>query len=319
MSGLLKGMLRHVLRTEESGGEGGGGGGGAAASEENGGAAGAGGDGDQGGGDTSAGGGAAAGDGAAGNAGGSALAQGKEGQGAETLAIPEKYQVKKEGSDEIDQEASLQKLLQGHKSLEGRVGSGGLAPAAPTDYKIEVPDQFKEHWAPEGDPMLQEFLVGAHGAKLSQEQMNFVMGEYFKIAPALVAGARQLTNDECIADLRTEWKDDATYKRELNKSYNGLLSVAGKDAEGLMKDYGNDPRFIRMLNRIGTETQEDNSIHNEGGGAGGGNGSEIQELLMSEAYTNPKHPQHATVSKKIADYFAAQAKADEAAGNAPLM
>lgn len=244
---------------------------------------------------------------------GTALAQaGAQGQ---TPSIPEKYQVKKaDGS--LDVEASSLKLAEAYGNLEKRIGTGDLPPKTAEEYTIAVPDAVKDVWDPKADPLFGEFTKEAHAAGLTQKQMDLVMGKYFELAPQLVEGGQQLTAEACVADLKQEWKTDEQYKAEVGKAYKAAQAFGDKDAEAIVKDYGNDPRIIRLLARVGAELGEDRSI-NPGGTLPAG--QSVESLMMSEAYTNPKHADHARVSAQVQAYFDNQAKAAAKAGNTPIL
>jgi hypothetical protein len=291
----------YVLMAEADAGEGGAAGGGGEAS------------GDQGG---SGAGGAAAGDAGAGQgAAGTALAQaGAEGTQTQAVAIPEKYQVKKDDGS-IDVEASSLKLAEAYGHLEKRMGSGDLPPKSAEEYQIAVPDALKELFDPKADPLMGDFLKDAHAAGLTQKQIDLVMGKYFELAPQLIEGGKQLSADECIADLKQEWKTDDQYKAEVGKAFKAAQAFGDKDAEAIVNDYGNDPRIIRLLARVGAELGEDKSI-NPGGQLPGG--QSVESLMQSEAYNNPKHADHSRVSTQVAAYFDNQAKAAARAGNVPI-
>ena len=234
---------------------------------------------------------------------------------ATPATIPEKYQVKKEDGT-LDVEASSLKLAEAYGHLEKRLGTGDVPPKTADDYQIAVPDAFKDTWKPEDDPMLQEFKKDAHAAGLNQKQFDFVMSKYFKMAPDLVMGARKLDVEACNAQLRTEWKTDDQYKAEVGKAHKAAVGYFGADAEAIIAEYGNDPRMVRALAKIGAEMGEDRSIN---GGGGAGTQAGVDGLMTSEAYNNPRHPDHTRVSKQVSDHFNALAAAAEKAGNAPLM
>lgn len=316
--------FRHVLMAEENGGQGGSGASAAgttgANNDGNGGggaaAAGAGNaqtQGGQAGASNSGAAGTAAGSGASASGQSNALAEGAQGQ---IPSIPEKYQVKKDDGS-IDIEASSVKLAEAYGHLEKRLGTGDIPPKSANEYQIAVPDSLKEVFNPKEDQMFQEFLKSAHAEGLTQKQMDFVMGQYFEIAPRLVSGAQQLSADECTAQLKSEWKTDAQYKAEIGKAFKAATGYFGADADYIISTYGNDPRLIRGLAKIGAEMGEDRSTTPPGGAIPGG--QSVESLMSSEAYTNPKHADHARVSKQIADYFQAQAAAAEKSGASPIL
>lgn len=236
-------------------------------------------------------------------------------QAAEPARIPDKYHVKKEDGS-LDVEASAAKLADAYSSLAKRLGTGDLPPKEAKEYQIKVPDLLKDDWNPAEDKSLQAFLGEAHKRGFTQQQIDLAMDTYFAIAPALVTSAKQLSAEECVTELKKDWTTDEQYKAEVGKAKNALLGYAGNDAKDLIKEYGNDPRFVRMMNRIGSEMGEDRSINPSGGIP---QGTSVESLMQSEAYSNPKHADHAKVSKQVADYFAAQARKAEASGNTPIL
>lgn len=231
-------------------------------------------------------------------------------------AIPEKYQVKKEDGS-LDIEASSLKLSEAYSHLEKRMGSGDLPPKTAEEYEITVPDSLKDVISnPKEDPLLGAFLKDAHASGLTQKQVDFVMGKYFDIVPQLAGESKKLSNDECVADLRNEWKTDDQYKAEVSKAFKAAQAYGGSDTEALLNEYGNDPRVIRLLARVGGELGEDSSL-NPGGTIQGG--QTVEQLMMSEAYSNPKHADHARVSAQVKAYHDNLAAKAARSGNTPLM
>ena len=101
------------------------------------------------------------------------------------------------------------------------------------------------------------------------------------------------------------------------KAYQAAIAYGDADAEAILKDYGNDPRVIRLLARVGGEMGEDRSVTPPGGGIP--SGQTVETLMTSEAYNNQRHPEHATVSRQVADHFARQAEAAAKSGNVPIL
>lgn len=259
--------------------------------------------------------GAAAGDAGAGAAGAGAKQSGTVLQaGADAPAIPEKYHVKKDDGT-LDMEASSLKLAEAYTRLEKRMGSGDAPPKTVADYKVEIPETMKDYDI-EKDKAFTEFRDKAHKAGMTQAQFDLVMGEYFRVAPELVGGAKVLDAETCVNELRTEWKSDAQYKAEVGNAYKAAMAYGGDDAEGIMKDYGNDPRVVRMMARAGKELGEDKSPSSGGSLPAG---QTVEAMMQSEAYTNAKHADHARVSALVSAEFDRRAKADARAGKSPVM
>lgn len=229
---------------------------------------------------------------------GTAPAYGGQVQG-QTVAIPEKYQVKTEGGA-LDLEASSLKLAEAYRTLEKRVGTGDMRPNSFEEYTIPVPDEMRELFDPKTDPLMGDFLKEAHEAGMTQGQIDLVMGKYFEVAQQLVGGSQQMSAEACNADLKQEWKTDEQYKAEVGKAYKAAQAFGDKDFEAIVRDYDNDPRIIRFLARVGAELGEDTSI-NPGGTQRGA--QTVEGLMQSEAYTNPKHADHARVSAQVQAYY----------------
>ncbi|KAA8560583.1 hypothetical protein FX985_00633 [Pseudomonas extremaustralis] len=218
--------------------------------------------------------------------------------GAAPDFIPEKYQVKKEDGS-LDLEQSSRKLAESYKHLETRLGSGDAPPKTAEEYTVKLEgvegfdwDEFK------ADPDTQSFLKGAHSKGLTNDQVQYVIGEYMKAAPNLIGGAAQLTQQDCTAALKAVWGDDQTIRTNVSASYRAAEAFASQgDAPGnfnaLMTKYGNDPDFIAFTANIGKELKEDSAIN---GGAQVSEAdfavktSELRQQLQDLPAHDPKRP-----------------------------
>lgn len=207
--------------------------------------------------------------------------------------LPEKFRVKGEG-DALDVGASAQKLAEAYKHMETRLGSGDAPPKSPDEYDVKSDKfDFAEFKADEAN---KAFLKSAHAKGLTNAQVEFVLGEYFERAPALVAGAGQLDNDAVIAALRSEWGNDTDAKMGLAAK---AALAAGFTAEQLAAPEFNNPALIKLAAFFGAQLGEDQPP------SGGGVSAEsIQDMLASEAYNNPKHPDHRRVYEQVSKYYA---------------
>lgn len=216
--------------------------------------------------------------------------------------IPEKLRVMKEDGT-LDLDASSRKMADAYGSLEKRFGSGDAPPKEASEYKITVPDALKEAFDPATDAGMQGFLTGAHAAGLNQAQVDFVMGKYFEMAPTLAAGAVLHDATTATAELKKTWATDADFTRNVKNAYvgtNAAAQKAGLNVDEIMNGpLGNNPQFLRLMAALGPEFQEDAGA----GGASMISQDDITTMLSSEAYTNPRHVDHAKVSAKIKQYF----------------
>lgn len=226
-----------------------------------------------------------------------------EPQSGTTDYIPEKYQVKKDDGT-LDIDASSRKLAEAYSAAEKRIGSGDVRPKTADEYAVQVPDAFKESWKPEEDKGYQEFKAKAFEAGLTQKQMDLVMGQYFEIAPKLVAGAALTDAQQATEELQKTWSTEADFKRNVTNAYQAtsvLASKAGLSVDEIMQSpLGNSPQFLRLMAVLGPELKEDSNPTGDGSIL---SGDEIESLMSSEAYTNSAHKDHAKVSAKVQAYF----------------
>jgi len=206
--------------------------------------------------------------------------------------IPEKYRTNKEDGT-LDLEASSRKVAEAYKHLETRMGSGDVPPKTAEEYVVKLEGVEGFNWDEfKADESTQSFLKGAHAKGLSNDQVQYVIGEYMKAAPGLMGGAAQLTAQDCTAALKSVWTDEQAMKTNVSASYRAaeaFASEAGKPGnfEALMGKYGNDPDFIAFTANIGKELKEDSAI----------NGGQVNEAdfniraseLRSQLAAMPQH------------------------------
>lgn len=233
----------------------------------------------------------------------SGAASAAAGDAGNTDYIPEKLRINKEDGT-IDLDGSSRKMAEAYGALEKRLGSGDAPPAAAADYKVAVPDAFKEAIDPAKDPGIQGFLTGAHAAGMNQAQVDYVMSQYFDMAPKLVAGAGQLDAAGATTELQKVWGNESEFKRNVTNAYAGATAIAqkaGLNIDEIMSPgaLGNNVQFLRLMAAIGPEFVEDKAI----GATRMTAESDIAGLMASPAYNDSKHPEHAQTSARVADYF----------------
>ncbi len=216
--------------------------------------------------------------------------------------IPEKFRTNNaEGA--FDLEASARAMAESYSGLEKRFGSGDVPPKTAAEYKVEVPEALKEAIDPATDPGVQGFLSGALEAGLNQKQVDFVMGKYFEMAPKLAAGAAQFDATTATAELKKSWATEADFKRNVQNAHvatNAAAQKAGIDmGEILSGPLGNNPTFLKLMAALGPEFSEDTPP----GGSKMTTDGDINALLSSEAYMNPRHIDHAKTSEQVRRYF----------------
>lgn len=217
--------------------------------------------------------------------------------------VPEKLRITKDDGA-LDLEASSRKMAEAYSSLEKRLGTGDAPPKSPEEYapKIEIDgfdiEQFK------ADPMTKGFLKGAHAKGMTNDQVSYVLGEYFKNAPELVTASKMLDQEYSDGELRKVWKDDESYQNNLGGAFQAFQAFSQKagvtmqevEASGL----ANHPLFLRIMAAVAPELGEDQGTNP---GDASVQRDDITTLLTSAAYMDPKHPDHADVSAKVSRHY----------------
>lgn len=178
------------------------------------------------------------------------------------------------------------------------MGEGGVRPKTADEYKLpELPEALKGMEF-EGE-LTAKFRQDAHKAGLSQAQFEFVMGQYFELAPQLVEGGRNVSAEETVAELKTAWGKD--YQSNAANAWRGVTQIAqaaGLTVAQVEAELGNSPAFNRIMAAVGAQLREDTSINTGGQGPGASGLADAATLQASEAFRNPKHPEHKVTVEK---------------------
>lgn len=225
--------------------------------------------------------------------------------------VPEKFRVT-DADGKFDAAGALRKIVEPYSHLEKRLGSGAVPPKEAKDYAIAVPESLKDKLDAAKlatDEKFQAYVAKCHEAGMTQAQFDVAVGSNLElaveIADGMAAESVTLTKDACIAALRGEWQSDEQLKEGLRASYRGLYGAVGQElGDTLRGKYGNDPDFVKAWAAIGREMKEDRPANTTG--AGGATADDINALMMSEAYQNPRHLEHAKVSAQVRAHFAAK-------------
>jgi hypothetical protein len=220
--------------------------------------------------------------------------------------------VQKDGV--TDWEATARQAEQSRQHLERRLGSGDAPPKDPGEYKVNVPEALKdkinaEELSKTAD--FKQFLTDLHASGASQKVVDVAVATMLQRGMAMREAMPVLQAADCEAELRKSpgWTSDAEYSRNVAEAFRAGKSIFGVDFDGIVKDYGNDPRVIRGLASIAAEMQEDRQASPE---AQAQLNESLDQMMASPAYLNPNHPQHASTRQKV------DALTARIAGNRPV-
>ncbi|WP_151800296.1 hypothetical protein [Acinetobacter nosocomialis] len=208
-------------------------------------------------------------------------------------AIPEKFKVTAEDGS-VDYKATVAKLSESYTGLEKRVGTGEIAPKSVDEYKVEREGfDFEEFKADESN---KEFLTEAHKHGITNKQLDFLLSEYDKRAVDLVSNSSQIDTDTTVQTLQSEWGQD--YEKNIFNAVKAARACGITDEQINDPMIGNNVAFIKMAAYFGSQMTEDKPVSN-----GTPVNVDIQSLMRSEAFFNPKHPDHKSVKAQIDSYY----------------
>ncbi|QOW51612.1 hypothetical protein G0029_17760 (plasmid) [Acinetobacter sp. YH12138] len=208
-------------------------------------------------------------------------------------AIPDKFKVVSEDGS-VDYKATVAKMNESYSYLEKKVGTGEVAPKTVDEYKIEREDfNFEDFKADESN---KQFLSEAHKHGITNKQLDFLLSEYDKRAVNLVTNSSQFDTDSTIQSLQSEWGND--YESNI------FSAIRAAKSAGLSEEHINDPSIgnnihvIKALAYFGSQIAEDRPINN-----GTSVSTDITSLMRSEAFFDPRHPEHKSVKAQIDSYY----------------
>lgn len=208
-------------------------------------------------------------------------------------AIPDKFKVTAEDGS-VDYKATVAKMNESYSYLEKKVGTGEVAPKSVDEYKLEREGfDFEEFKADESN---KEFLTEAHKHGITNKQLDFLLSEYDKRAVDLVSNSSQIDTDTTVQTLQSDWGQD--YEKNIFNAVKAARACGITDEQINDPMIGNNVAFIKMAAYFGSQMTEDKPVSN-----GTPVNVDIQSLMRSEAFFNPKHPDHKSVKAQIDSYY----------------
>jgi hypothetical protein len=217
--------------------------------------------------------------------------------------LPEKFHVK--AGDVVDPAASLAKALEHRDHLERRLGAGDLPPKTPAEYGFEVPQELQGFELK--NDRIEAFKTEAHEKGITGEQFKWMMGAYLKAVPDLMEGAAKLSADQARAELGKTWTTPDAMSRGIEDASRALRALPN-DLQQETAEYGTSPAFLRAMAHLGAQMREDRPPSS----APPSGQVDVTSLEASKAYRDPRDPDHARVSKLVADHY------KRVAGDSPI-
>lgn len=221
---------------------------------------------------------------------------------ADAFTFADKVLVK--DGEAVNWEQTARKAEQARQHLEKRLGAGDAPPKDVTGYEFKVPEDLKDF------ELKAERVDGFKAEALKQgitpAQFAWMMDSYLKAVPDLMEGAAKMTASQARGELQNVWKQPAEFDAGLKNAQTAMSSLP-KDLQEAAAEFGTNPTVIRLMSWMGAQMREDTP---PSANAPLGTVGDVQSLQMSEAYRNPRHPDHAKVSEQVRQFFNKQQGAD---------
>ena len=211
--------------------------------------------------------------------------------------LPEKFRVTGEDGS-FDLEASSKKLAESYKNIEKIKPQN--TPESADGYEIKFDesvgldeDTFNQLVS---DESAQAFMKQAHENGLSNEQVNFVVGEYLKRMGGMAQADNDFDIEQTKQSLSQLWKtkDEFDHNVQLAQAaFNAFVPVKFQQYE---HEIGQNPAMMAILAQVGREMQEDSPVSQSINASIAG---DLETLQQSDAYWDKSHPEHAATSAKV--------------------
>lgn len=148
----------------------------------------------------------------------------------------------------------------------------------------------------------KEFLERARAAGFDNEKLGFLIGEYSQLLPKIMEANASMDNEACISAMKETWGEntDTNFKfaqaAANNAIQNGILTAEEINSP----QFGNNPLVLKMAAYFGQQLGEDLPPSNTQQSGG----TDVSDLMASEAYMNDRHPDHKRVYAQVQKHYA---------------
>lgn len=172
-------------------------------------------------------------------------------------------------------------------------------------YEVKVPEGFKAN-----EEFMGAFKKAAHESGILPKQAQKLFDWYNTIqAESAKAGAKakEVETKEKLEGLKKEWGH--AYDQELGKAKAGLKHLNDPELQSWLDEsgLGNEPKMIKLFNKIGGLFSEDTIRGESSGRAGALTPREIEAelatIFSNKAYFNSRDPMHKVYAQRAEELF----------------
>lgn len=189
-------------------------------------------------------------------------------------------------------EVDVVKLAKSYSGLEKKLGSGDLPPETVDGYGF--PEGVEETGLTKDN--LKEFLQKAHESGMTDKQVKMAVSElagFVKRGKEVQESGKKSVEDT----LKEQW--GVKYDENIQNAQKAFARFADDEDKANSGDIASNPKVMKLLAKLGAGLREDSPVNN----AAQMPKEDLQSLMKSEAYWDPKHPEHAKVKKAVTDHF----------------
>ncbi len=196
-----------------------------------------------------------------------------------------------------DWEATARNAEKARQHLEQRLGAGDVPPKNAAEYQFQIPPDMTG-FELRADK-LDAFKTAALAQGITGKQFEFVMSQYLGVIPDLMEGAAAMSAQQARAELGKVWTQPADMESGISNATRALRALPA-ELQDATREYGTSPAFLRAMAHFGAQLREDRPPGSVPAPSPAG---DVRALEASKAYTDPKHPDHVTVSRQVAEFY----------------
>ncbi len=141
------------------------------------------------------------------------------------------------------------------------------------------------------------FLGKAAELGITNDQLQYLIGEYNNRAAGLLGASADLDTEATIGSLKEVWGDN--FDTNVVNAQKALRAAGFTDEDLNKPEIGNNVALAKLAAHFGAQMNEDATPQ----GAPASNAINIQDLLSNPAYDDVSHPDHNDVVKQVEAYY----------------
>lgn len=202
--------------------------------------------------------------------------------------LNDKFKVTKDDGA-LDIDGTLEKISKSYSELEKKFSGRQVLKAENVQEDLDL-SEFDEDFLTNNKDLIEL----AKNSKLSKDTLKSLTDMYNQKVSSVLEFKEKEEYDTTIDTLEKLWGKDTEKQVEFARKAVIQLGLSSEEVDKV----GNSPAFIKLAAALGAQLGEDKAPNINYSGAS------LRELMSDPAYSNPKDPNHASVTQQVANLYA---------------